>query len=69
VFFLFLEEISGGRGRRIQDEKGKEEWEKKKKKKKKIPVGGHLLDPLFFMIGGIPATFSLSSHFLVFIAI
>ena len=33
------------------------------------PVGGHLLDPLFFMIGGIPATFSLSSHFLVFIAI
>ena len=42
---------------------------KKKKKKKKSPVGGHLLDPLFFMIGGIPATFSLSSHFLVFIAI
>jgi len=29
--FLF---ISGGRGRRIQDEKGKEEWKKKKKKKK-----------------------------------
>ena len=42
---------------------------KKKKKKRKVWFGGHLLDPLIFMIDDVPTLFAPEGHFPVFIAI